>query len=102
MVGVETRWGVRDAAFFAAGAGTMTAALSGLVPLPLTALLGAALFIVLVPRRPRQVVAFVGGAAAAFVTLLLLMVLNPAWDGCATTVNGVLVEYRCSEGPPPR
>lgn len=29
-----------------------------------------------------------------------MVFFNPAWDQCASRVDGQLVEHKCSEGPP--
>lgn len=86
-----------DLVAVAAGFVTMAALGAGWLPPGLVAV-AAALFVILVlPRRPRLVVAYVGGVALAMV-LVLVIFLNPAWNTCADEVDGRVVEYRCSEG----
>ena len=57
---------------------------------------GAA-FILLLPRHPRSVAAFAAGVVATLVPLGA--VWGSGW-GCASEVDGVLVEHDCAEPPP--
>lgn len=83
------------------GVATMAAMAYAWLPHGVIAVAFALFFILVLPQRPRVVAAFCAGAALA-VTVALVAFMNPGWDNCADAVDGELVEYRCSEGPPTR
>lgn len=84
----------------ALGVATLAALADGWLPPGLVAGAFAVGFILLLPHRPRLVAAYCGGAAAALLATWALWSLEPGW-GCASEVDGVIVEHDCAE-PPPR
>ena len=83
------------------GLTTMAAIVYRWLPHGLIAVAFALFFILMLPRQPRLVAAFCGGAVLA-VAFAFAALLYPGWDNCADEVGGEFVEYKCSEGPPTR
>jgi hypothetical protein len=78
----------------AAGAVTTVAVLFGALPPPLVGLLVAGGFILLLPRLPWETGVFLAGAAVPFV--IFFAVWAQGW-GCASEVDGRVVEHECGE-----
>jgi hypothetical protein len=85
----------------ALGVATMAAIGHQWVPPGVIAVAFALFFILILPKQPRFVAAFCARTALA-VASVFVMFMHPAWDNCADEVDGKLVEYKCSEGPPRR
>lgn len=85
----------------ALGVLTMATLAGQWLPPGLVAVAFAAFVILGLPRQPLLVAAFCAGAALAVAYAFALFTW--AWDtSCADEVDGELVEYRCSDGPPSR
>ena len=78
------------------GAASTFAILWAGVHLGVVLVAAGAAFIVLLPRHPRSVAAFAVGVVATLVPLAV--VWGSGW-GCASEVDGVLVEHGCAEPP---
>ena len=78
------------------GAGSTLAVLWLNAPLGVVLVVAGAAFILLLPRHPRAVAAFAFGVAATVVPLAVAW--SSGW-GCASEVDGVIVEHDCGESP---
>lgn len=87
---------VRLLVIAALGAGSTLAILGLEAPLGVVLVVAGAAFIALLPRHPRAVAAFAVGVVATLVPLAVAW--SSGW-GCASEVDGVIVEHDCGESP---